>query len=150
MFFSQRRCPWRRIGVRRAHLDLEESGGPTKTSPLHQAAVRGHEHVASVRGHAGLVKKNSLLLLEHQADVSARGTAGRPPLQYAAGKGHEAAARLLIEHQADVWAKDNNEATALFFAASQGHQTVARLFIEHQADVSAKKNDESLLITRTA
>ena len=52
-------------------VDIEESGGgPGKSTPLQQAAHRGNEEICR-------------LLIDHKADVSAKDTARRTPLQHA-------------------------------------------------------------------
>ena len=143
-------------------IDIEERGGPAKSTSLHEAAAGGHEQIARLLldhqadvsskakdgatalfwavfvGHETVAR----LLIENQADVSAKGNDGRTPLHFAALGGDDTAvARLLIEHQADVSAKGNTGGTALHTAAYRGHETVARLLIEHQADVSSKAKD---------
>ena len=118
-------------------VDIEESGGEQKTTPLHQAAGDGHEQIA-------------LLLLEHQADVSAEDTSGRTPLTHAAIEGQETVVRLLVQHQADVSARDTGGLTALHGATFMGHETVARLLLEHQADVSAEDTSGRTPLTHSA
>ena len=108
-------------------VDIEEKGGQQETTPLHEAAVGGHEQI-------------SRLLLEHHADVSALETDGSTPLMEAAMWGHETVARLLIEHQADVSAKDANGGTALHFAACTEHETVVRLLLDKGADEQMQMN----------
>jgi ankyrin repeat domain-containing protein 50 len=80
------------------------------------------------------------LLLEHKADVDAKGYGGRTVLFAAAYGGHEVIVRLLLEHKADVDAKDDSGWTALYAAAHRGHEAVVRLLLEHKADVDAKNN----------
>ncbi|KAJ1492211.1 ankyrin repeat-containing domain protein [Baffinella frigidus] len=51
------------------------------------------------------------LLLEHNADVSAKSYHGRTPLHAAASAGHEAVSLLLLERGADVKAKSSSGQT---------------------------------------
>ncbi|KAJ1467016.1 ankyrin repeat-containing domain protein [Baffinella frigidus] len=108
--------------------DIDESGGPDKTTPLHEAAGRGYEEVTR-------------LLLEHQADVSAKATDGATALLYAVVQGYESVSKLLIEHHSDVSSYANGGGTALHYAAFQGLETVAWLLLEHGADVFARNNE---------
>jgi ankyrin repeat protein len=104
--------------------DVEERGGPMKTSPLHQAALVGGEAVAR-------------LLLEHGADVSVKDRFGFTPLHWAAVVGGEAVTRLLLEHGADVSSKNNSGGTPLHLDARSGNQAVALLLLQAGANVSA-------------
>ena len=107
--------------------DIEEKGGKDDTTPLHEAALHGHEPVTQ-------------LLLAHEADVSSKDAHGETPLGIAARQGHETVARLLIEHRADVSAKTNKGETALIGAAGCGLDAMVGLLIQHQADVSSRTN----------
>ena len=94
-----------------------------RRTPLHWAAEKGHEAVAR-------------LLLEHKADVNARGISGCTALYQASEKGHEAVVRLLLDYNADVNAEDSSRWTALQRASMEGHEAVVRLLLEHNADVN--------------
>jgi len=67
--------------------------------------------------------------------------AGRTPLSWAAGQGHEAAVRLLVEREdVDADSKDTNDRTPLLWAAEGGHEAVVRLLVERE-DVDADSMD---------
>jgi ankyrin repeat protein len=94
------------------------------TTPLHLASQNGHKQVVC-------------FLLEHGADVSARGYFGATPLSLALHSGHVGVAHILVERGADVSARDRSD-TPLHLALSQGHVEVAHMLIEHGADVLAR------------
>jgi ankyrin repeat protein len=74
-------------------------------SPLHLVARQGHVEVASV-------------LVEHGADVSAKGQDGDTPLHHALDGGHIDVTKFIIEHGADVLAKNKFRWTLLHQALS--------------------------------
>ena len=81
-------------------------------TPLHQAALWGHQDVAE-------------LLLAIKAEVNAKDNEGQTPLHWAAFGGDKAVAELLLASKAEVNAKDNHGKTALHWAASGGDKAVA-------------------------
>ena len=83
-------------------------------------------------------KKVVELLLEHGADVNAKGSDDGTALQAASYKGHEKVAELLLEHGADVNAEGGGYGTALQAASYNGHEKVAELLLEKGADVNAE------------
>ena len=100
------------------------------STPLHLAALGGHEAVA-------------WLLMDGGADVSGADKRGLTPLHDAALGGHEAVAQLLVDSGADVLAADKNGMMPLHFAARDGHEAVALLLVAGGADVSAADKDGS-------
>ena len=105
--------------------DIEERGGPYKSTPLHIASLSSYEEVV-------------LILLEMTADVSVKNKDGETPLHYAALGGHTIVARLLLSKGADVSATDNHGRMPLHFAVNEN---VAKLLIEHGAELSATASD---------
>ena len=94
-------------------------------TPLHLASKYGHRQVAC-------------FLLEHGADVSAKGGDKSTPLHLASQEGHVEVAQMLIERGADVSAQTWGEDTPLHLALQMGHVEVAQMLIERGADVSAR------------
>lgn len=107
-----------------------EARGWNDLTPLHYAALNGHEKVVE-------------LLVQNGADVNARDNkVGWAPLHLAAINGHVAVARLLLAEDAKVDAKDNEVGwTPLHLAAVNGHQGVVALLIDGGANVKTKDNE---------
>jgi ankyrin repeat protein/truncated hemoglobin YjbI len=76
------------------------SSGPTKGTPLHQAARRGCVPVAQA-------------LLDHGATIDARDSKGQTPLRRAVNCRQLQIVRLLVRHGADPHAKDRRGVTPL-------------------------------------
>ncbi|KAJ1472802.1 ankyrin repeat-containing domain protein, partial [Baffinella frigidus] len=105
--------------------DIEERGGPYRSTPLHIASLSNYEVVV-------------LLLLERGAEVSPTNKDGETPLHYAALGGHTTVGRLLLAYMADGSSRDKNGRMPLHFSVNEA---VALLLLEHGADVSAKAYD---------
>jgi ankyrin repeat protein len=90
------------------------------------------------------------LLLEHKADVEAKGAGAETPLHRASSRGHADVVKLLLEHKADVEAKDAYEETPLYWASYQGHADVVKLLLEHKADVEAKGDNRDTPLHRAS
>jgi hypothetical protein len=84
-------------------------------------------HDASFYGQAGVAR----LLLEHKADVNARGDADRTPLHFASRCGHTEVVQVLLEYGADVNAKDRYSDTPFDDATHNKHHNVVQLLLEH-------------------
>ncbi len=94
-------------------------------TPLHLAAVYGHESVAD-------------FLLRRVDDVDATSDYGQSPLHEAAHGGSPEIVELLLKASADVKKKDKQGKTPLHEAASRGHSFVVRVLLEAGADMQAK------------
>ena len=109
--------------------DIEEPGGSTESSPLGEAALRGH--ISTVQ-----------LLLSRDADVSAKAKGGETPLLFAALHGHAEVALLLLGQGADIFAKNQVGNSSLHLALLfDGTAEVVLLLLDHGAEISAKRND---------
>ncbi|XP_019636854.1 PREDICTED: uncharacterized protein LOC109479344 [Branchiostoma belcheri] len=99
-------------------------------------------HVASRHGRTEV----ATLLIEHGADLEARGWYHNTPLHEAALRGHTGTCELLIRHGADVTARDSDQETPLHKAAWWDHTGTCELLIRHGADVMARdKSDQTSL-----
>ena len=83
------------------------------STPLHEAAIKGHGSVAGQ-------------LLEARANIDAADKNGRTPLHRAAGEGHGNVVGQLLKARANVNASCSG-CTPLSMAISSGHTEVARL-----------------------
>jgi ankyrin repeat protein len=88
-------------------------------------AEQGHDYLGTV-----------MLLLERQADVTAKTRAGETPLHIAAGKGATTAARALIANGADIEAMTPSGRTPLFSAISNGQRGAALYLLNCGADAT--------------
>lgn len=83
--------------------------------PCHGAARNGHTEVVG-------------FLLDHGADVNARGFFAAPALHWAAHHGYEDTVRLLLARGADPTLRDTRfDATAADWATENGHAGLAAL-----------------------
>ncbi|HLK55019.1 MAG TPA: ankyrin repeat domain-containing protein [Chthonomonadaceae bacterium] len=78
------------------------------------------------------------LLLEHGADVNARGPNEMTPLLYAASHGLNASIPLLLEHGSDVNAQTNHGETPLMLAISNGKLQTAQLLLAYHPAINQK------------
>lgn len=94
--------------------------------PLHWAAQLGYANIVT-------------LLLEHGADINAKGFNGLTPLHLAVRYGHEITARILIEKGANVKASDDQNRT-IFYMACVGNnlRLVEFLASVEGVDINAK------------
>ena len=97
-------------------------------TPLHDAAVRGYEEIAS-------------LLIEKGADVNARDVRGLTPVHMAAWSGYRDMVALLITNGADINARDKDGVTPLHAAAVAGRKETVALLIEKGVDVNSKNQN---------
>jgi hemoglobin len=83
-----------------AGASVEVTSGPTRGTPLHQAARRGYAEVAAA-------------LLDHDADIEARDGKGQTPLRRAVNCRQLPVAQLLMKRGADPHSEDNRRVTPL-------------------------------------
>ena len=88
-------------------------------------------NVASRRGLADVAH----VLLQHNADVNARGRASEIPLHYPSYTGETRVTKLLLEHGAAVNARSMSGSTPLYRASEHGHIEVVKILLDHGADV---------------
>ncbi|OQR86021.1 ankyrin-like protein [Achlya hypogyna] len=91
-------------------------------TPLHEAALYGHDDVVRV-------------LLCRGALVSPHTTRGRTPLMYAARGGHIAVMARLLDAGADIDEQSETGLTALYEAAKHGRQDAVALLLARGADM---------------
>ena len=90
---------------------------------------------ACVQGHDSCVK----ILLEHGADVNARGDDDMTALGLAAVNGRSQCVKLLLAAGANVNERyEDKQSTPLMYACSSGHVECAKILIQAGADVSAR------------
>ena len=83
-----------------AGASVDVTSGPTRGTPLHQAARRGYAPVAAA-------------LLDHGANVEARDSKGQTPLRRAVNCRQLPVVQLLIQRSANPHAEDNRRVTPL-------------------------------------
>ena len=123
------------------------------TTPLFIAVSKGHEDMRGLFDTPGFKKINEVkdrtknvdyprqyaeivsLLLANGADINAKDSYNRTPLQLAVRFGCSDMARLLIAKGADVNAKDNEGATPLFSAALDNNKDMENLLLNKGAEV---------------
>ena len=90
-------------------------------TPLHRAALNGHEQVCEV-------------LLQPGAKVDALDDYQQTPLHFAAKYGFAQVCEVLLQHRAKVGALDNCQQTPLHIAAKYGFAPVCEVLLQHGAD----------------
>lgn len=119
-------------GLLELGLDANEDGGQPL---LNATATRSFE--------------NMKFLIEHRANVNARGYKARTPLIMATRDDNEnlpadfKMVQVLLQHGADVNAKDEDGWTPLMGAARDGDARVVRLLLENGADPAARDNNNN-------
>jgi ankyrin repeat protein len=82
------------------------------------------------------------LLIDHKADVHAKGDLGEAALNGTASKGHLSCVKLLVQNGADVNSQDDAGRTPLINSAFYGHLTVAQHLLEQKADIHYRISKE--------
>ena len=100
-----------------AGADVEERTPVTLFTPLHLAAVGGHERIIK-------------LLLSHKADVNSRSKTEETPLHLASQEGHPASVVALLQAGADPLLPARDGALPIHRAATNNHTEVVRILIE--------------------
>ncbi|KAL8691052.1 MAG: hypothetical protein Q9218_003636 [Villophora microphyllina] len=76
----------------------------------------------------------ALMLLEHGANINARGEQGRSALQVATAAENVNVMKFLLDHSALIDAQSNNGTTALYTAAQMGHVSAMQILLSHGAN----------------
>ena len=97
--------------------DVEERSPIALYTPLHQAAVCGHDRIIK-------------LLLSHKADVNSRSKTEATPLHLASQEGHLASVVALLQAGADPLLPQHDGALPIHLAAQHNHTEVVRILIE--------------------
>ena len=107
-------------------LYLDEMG--SGIAPLHLAVAMGCLDMCQV-------------LLEHKADVGARGVMGSTPLYLASVFDHLEISRILLEYNAEVNSKNDHGSTPLLGASQFGSPHLVQLLLDRNADVHVRDAD---------
>jgi ankyrin repeat protein len=94
-------------------------------------------HEAAVDGKTQIVK----LLLDHGADVNARGGPYGSALHAASSKGHEQIVKLLLDKGANINARDGHYGSALQGASFEGHEQLVKLLLDKGTNINAQGGD---------
>ena len=97
--------------------DVEERQPKTLLTPLHSAAINGHERIIQ-------------LLLSHKADVNSRSKRESTPLHVASQEGHLASVLTLLQAGADPLLPQQTGGFPIHLAAKKNHHEVVRILIE--------------------
>ena len=130
------------------HL-AEANGRPGHCKHVDDADDINHTplHLASLYDRFEMVR----LLIEHGANVNARGKYYDTPLHIASYSGDADTVRLLIKHGAEVNSEDRWHCTPLHLALLSGRAEIVQLLVEHGARVNERdecKDYEYLTYTR--
>jgi len=109
---------------------VDNNNGPYGTSPLIEAALKGHTHVCYY------------LITTQKADIEVRDDNGYTPLIFAAGENHCDVVRLLLDHNANIEAKNEYSYHATYIAAFRGHLNCLKILVEKNEDVVDLKGPE--------
>ncbi|WP_338482336.1 ankyrin repeat domain-containing protein [Wolbachia endosymbiont (group A) of Ophion costatus] len=145
-----------------ANVNATDQDGKT---PLHWAAVKGHEEVVeALLGKHGIdvnladknkdtplhsvLKKDNIdinvlnaLLRAEGINVNAQDKDNRTPLHWATGRDNVEVVNVLIIKGADVNAQDKDNRTPLHFAAQNNNKEIVDALIKAGADVNIKDED---------
>ena len=102
--------------------DIHATNSMNQWTPLHHAAIRGHEDCL-------------MLLLKAGAKVNQPDRFGRTPLYWAAFNSHTECVKMLLKAKADAKSADSDNRTALYWAAERGNADCVKMLIKAGADV---------------
>jgi hypothetical protein len=86
------------------------------------------------------------LLIDHNADVNAKGNhGGQHALHTAASQGHLGCVKLLVQNGADVKHQSDAGYTPLMFSALTGRSTIAQYLLAQKADVQYRVTKEGFI-----
>ena len=97
--------------------DVEERQPIALWTPLHYAAINGHERIIE-------------LLVSHKADVNSRSKTEATPLHLASQEGHLASVVALLQAGADPLLSKHHGVLPIHLAAQHNHTEVVRILIE--------------------
>ena len=100
-----------------AGCDVDQRQSNNMFTPLHKAAIQGHERIIQ-------------LLLSHMADVDSRNYLGFTPLHLASQEGHLGSVLTLLQAGADPLLPNNFGALPIHMAAQHNHSEVVKIMIE--------------------
>ena len=100
-----------------AGINVEKRAPYTLFTPLHSAAINGHEKIIK-------------LLLSHKADINSRDKTGATPLHLASQEGHLASVVALLQAGADPLLPSIDGGLPIHAAANRNHPEVVRILIE--------------------
>lgn len=102
--------------------DIHATNSMNQWTPLHHAAIRGHEDCL-------------MLLLKAGAKVNQPDRFGRTPLYWAAFNSHTECVKMLLKAKADAKSADSDNRTALYWAAERGNADCVKMLIKAGADI---------------
>jgi ankyrin repeat protein len=108
--------------------ELNHSCFPFYDTPLHRAALEGHEEVVR-------------LLVSRGALVNKPNGRGCTPLHLTTIRHHEKIALLLIRYGADINQQDEDGSTPLHHAIKYGYKPFVQFLIDHGADINKPDRD---------
>ena len=119
-----------------AGSDVRERNLVTQMTPLHEAAILGHERIIQ-------------LLLSHKADINSRSRREATPLHCASQEGHLASVVTLLQAGADPLLPDDDGGLPIHYAAMHNHSEVVKILIEQggcRPDVSYSALQKLIII----